>query len=119
MKTKSSTVNKTTAPAANTVLASLALPASSAGQTYELTISVALYGAAPAAADAGNIQLRQAGTALYTLPLAPWQNNLQQFKYRVRIPAAGATVDLQAIGAGTASVVYMTQISADSGQQGG
>lgn len=104
--------NKTTAPAANAVLAAFT---SRPRGTYDLTVYACFYAAAPQAADAANIQLRVGSTVQFAIPVAPIQNQWQTFKYKVKVPPAGATIDLQAIGAGTASVTYMTQLVLDSG----
>lgn len=101
-----SAVSKVTAPGAAGQLASAA--AVPQGMT-RVDIYASFTGAAPAAADAANINLRLGGNVLWAVPVDPIQNTPQLFSYTIQVSAA-ATVDLVAIGAGTAAVVYQTQL---------
>lgn len=104
--------NKTTAPAANAVLAAFT---SRPRGTYGVTVYACFYGTASAAADAANIQLRVGTNVQFAIPVVPANNVWQVFKYTIKVPPAGATIDLQAIGAATAGTTYMTQLVLDSG----
>lgn len=97
-----------TAPAAGGVIASLVLPAG--GWTLSWIIQLA---GTPAAADANNFQLRQGAAVLLgsVNPGAvggPWT----QTPIEVQIPTGGATVSVNANGAGTAGAIYTAQLVA-------
>lgn len=101
-----SAVSKVTAPAANAQLASVAnVPQG----MVRVDVYASFTATAPAAADAANLTLRLGGVALWDVPVDPVLNNPQLFSYVIQVSAA-ATVDLIAKGAGTAAVVYQTQI---------
>lgn len=93
-----------TAPAANAAICTLAAPPAG---TYE--VYVAGWVSAAAAADATNIELRRAGSALYTPLLVAVTHGFH--RYRITLDGA-QNLSVNAIGAGTASVIYAAEIIA-------
>ena len=101
--------NNATAPGAGAAIVSITgVPAG----FYRLVAAVVLTGAAPAAADADNVRIlvpasgggQQNGP---TLPVVPSQNATPPFFEVGRFQVGfNGTVSINAIGAGTASVVY-------------
>ncbi len=102
-----SAVSRVTAPGAAAVLATLADFVNPG--TYRVDVYASFTGAAPAAADAANINLRLGGAVLWAVPVDPIQNQQQLFTYIIQANVP-STIDLVTIGAGTAAVVYQTQI---------
>lgn len=76
--------------------------------TYDVNWVVSLQGAA-AAADANNFQLKNAAVAVVNSINAGAAGAYPQNPARIQV-AAGATVSVVAIGAGTVGVVYLAQI---------
>jgi hypothetical protein len=101
-----------TAPAAGTNIASVAL---SPG-VWEITAYARLgLGGVPAAGDNNNMRLRDETNAvnLLTLPVIATQNSVPvPITVRVAIASGTPTYVIEAVGAGTASVVYCATIVA-------
>lgn len=101
-----------TAPAAGTNIASVVL---SPG-VWEVTAYARLgLGGTPAAGDNDNVRLRDEtnATNILTLPLIATQNSVPvPITIRVVITTGTPTYVVEAVGAGTASVVYCAQIVA-------
>lgn len=101
-----------TAPAANTNIASVVL----APGVWEITCYARLgLGGVPAAGDNDNVRLRDEtnATNILTLPLIATQNSVPvPITVRRTITTGTPTYVIEAIGAGTASVVYSAVIVA-------
>lgn len=101
-----------TAPAANTNIASVVL----APGVWEITAYARLgLGGTPAAADNDNMRLRDEtnATNIVTLPVIATQNSVPvPITVRRTITTGTPTYVVEAIGAGTASVVYSAVIVA-------
>jgi hypothetical protein len=93
-----------TAPAAGAAIATLAAPPAG---VYEVRVAAAV-GAGAVAADNGNVQLKK-GAAVHTANLPT--TGTEQVIDRVTLDGATA-VTLNAVGVGTAAVVYTGRITA-------
>jgi hypothetical protein len=100
--------NTVTAPAALASIASVTLPPG----TYTLAWQAGLDGGTPAAADENNFGLYVAGTrqlqSVNPMALGSWQ----QEPLQVTVGPGSTTVAVEAIGAGTAAVVYSAELVA-------
>ena len=107
-----SAVGHTTAPAAGAAICTLTTPGAG---TYLIEVSNGFQGGSPtAAADCSNFQLQVGATVIGPLapvPIAGTQFAVGQVFYNVTVPAA-TSVTINAIGAGTAGVVYAAGITA-------
>lgn len=93
-----------TAPAAGAAICTLAAPPAG---VYD--VAVAAWVSAAAAADASNIELRRAGSALYTPLVVAVTHAFRRF----RITLDGSqNLSVNAIAIGTAGVVYAAEINA-------
>lgn len=95
---------KVTAPTLGQAIATLAAPPAG---TYEVQVNA--WVSASAAADASNVELRRAGSALYTPLIVATQSSPRT--YRITLNGA-QNLTVNAIAAGTASVVYTAEIVA-------
>ena len=97
------------APTAGTAIVT-SLPPSGKG-LYLIEVTAFLSGAAPAAADANNIEFRFGGTTLSKIPLVPAQN--VPTTWRTYFSSDGTTnFSVNATGNGTTSVVYYVVLTA-------
>lgn len=97
-----------TAPSANAALATIADPPDG---VYEIECWVTFVGAAPAAAEDGNVEIREGATVLGRLATGRAQNTQYYGKLSAVIDGTNA-ITANANGAGTASVLYVTSLVA-------
>lgn len=99
-----------TAPAAGQPIATVTIPATG---LWSVTASYFLSGAAPGSGDADNMQIQQNTEAALVLALPPVQNLFPQPSTVVLECAAGDTVSVNAVGAGTAGLGYYATLVAE------
>lgn len=98
-----------TAPAAGGVLASLASPPAG---VYQVQIIAGLTGTV-AAADQDNIELVVDGSVITVLLLpAVVEGATDSPPFVIQVKTAGTSIQLKAVGAGTATAVYRTMLVA-------
>lgn len=96
-----------TSPGAATTI--VTLPATPAGE-YTVEWTVELQGAA-AAADQNNFRLFVGSTVIATSENTGAAGRYQQNNEQIQVPAGGASVRIQNIGAGTVGIVYVATIT--------
>jgi len=100
-----------TAPGAGAAISSIASAQLPAGY-YQIDVEASIDAGAPAAADRDNMEVREGATTIKRIVVNPVSNTVPA-RVSVRRVLDGATnVSVNAVGAGTASVVYRASITA-------
>jgi hypothetical protein len=105
-----------TAPTAGQAIAAVTIPTGEAQpgkttSTWSVQITVALVGGTPATADLNNVQVRVDGTPIMTL-LLPAAVNVPTSRTLILTAPPGQAISVNAVGAGSAGVVYAAEITA-------